>query len=723
MHDMTFADSGIKASDNLFMNPQRLNLGNSADGKGPPRQEAEALQLKLGECQRRLEQMDSLFSQLADGVFVASPDGRIIDVNPAACELLGYSKAELLSMHPWDFVMSASREDILSLINGMQTGTPVTIQRTYRSKSGAQKIMDLRLSRCDVAGRDLVIVSCRDVTEQQRLEARLRRSEKNLAEGQRLTKTGSWILDFKTGNTDWSVETCRIFGFPDPPPSPHYNEFRARVRPEDREGVDRGLRESFETGEPRPLEYVFILPDGTRKNIETISQRVRDDEGELKLIGTVMDVTERIQAAEALRFSEHLARGQLEALQQALVSLSQESEPGKFLEHVLCITGRQLGAHSISVWEMNEKVGCVDLLAVYEDGRLQVHSGGGQARPQLHFEAQTHPVWTEFFRTGERCVYGEINTDPPGAHVATDPNGPWFDWLGSAVANANAPSMINRLAASGIAAMLCIPMIISGKVTGMFSIRFKQKRLFRKEELELTRAMAHQAMLAIQLMRLSEQSRETAVMAERNRLARDMHDTLAQGFTGVIMQLEAAKGATAHGNIAEVADRIERAGELARESLGEARRSVRALRPRSLRDGKLSLALEDLLKRMTDGGDLSAEFKAEGDERTIPFDSEEMLLRVTQESLTNTVKHANARNFKATLSVSAERIQLQLVDDGVGFDPQVEHEGFGLIGMKERVDQLGGQFIIRSKPGVGTEILVVLKNQSPLHKENANEQI
>jgi hypothetical protein len=94
-------------------------------------------------------------------------------------------------------------------------------------------------------------------------------------------------LDFKTGNTDWSVETCRIFGFPDPPPSPHYSEFRARVRPEDRDGVDRGLRESFETGEPQPLKYIFILPDGTRKNIETISQPVRDDEGKLNLMGTV----------------------------------------------------------------------------------------------------------------------------------------------------------------------------------------------------------------------------------------------------------------------------------------------------------------------------------------------------------------------------------------------------------------------------------------------------
>ena len=187
-----------------------------------------------------------------------------------------------------------------------------------------------------------------DITEQKRLENRLRQSERNLAEGQRLTKTGSWILDYKTGNTDWSVETCRIFGFPDPPPSPHYSEFRARVRPEDREEVDRGLRESFETGEPRPLEYIFVLPDGVRKCIETISQPVKNHTGSvIHLMGTVMDVTERKKSQDALRAAEHLATGQLEALKKTLDALSKESEPEKFLQHVLCTIIEQLKAHSI----------------------------------------------------------------------------------------------------------------------------------------------------------------------------------------------------------------------------------------------------------------------------------------------------------------------------------------------------------------------------------------
>jgi signal transduction histidine kinase len=422
-----------------------------------------------------------------------------------------------------------------------------------------------------------------------------------------------------------------------------------------------------------------------------------------------------------IRLSEHLARGQLEALQETLASLARESEPEKFLEHVLCIICRQLGAHSISVWEMNEKPGVVEMAAIFEDGSLRLPSGEEETPPQLEFEAKEHPVWAEFFRTGKDIVYGEMVAGSPGARVATSPNGPWHDWRVNAVANSNAAKIIESLTVLGIAATLCIPMIVSSKVTGMFSMRFKQKREIRPEEIELTRAMTHQAMLALQLMRLSKQSSEAAVMAERNRVARDIHDTLAQGFTGVIMQLEAARGAATQGNSGEAFERIGRASELARSSLGEARRSVRALRPRSLRDGKLPAALENLLKRMTDGTTLSADFRIEGDERAIPTDYEEGLLRVTQESLTNAVKHANARNFKANLVVSGNKIQLQLVDDGRGFNPNVEHEGFGLVGMKERVAGMGGEFIVRSKPNVGTEILITLKLPPCSKVENGNE--
>ncbi|HLP76341.1 MAG TPA: PAS domain-containing protein, partial [Candidatus Paceibacterota bacterium] len=664
----------------------------------------------------------------------------------------------------------------------------------------------------------------RDVTEQKRLEARLRQSERNLAEGQRLTKTGSWMLDFKTGNTDWSVETCRIFGFPDPPPSPHYSEFRARVRPEDREGVDRGLSESFETGEPRPLKYIFLLPNGTRKNIETISQPVRDEAGELKLMGTVMDVTERVkveemlregeahlrkvintipglvwiartdghveyhnqrwidytgltaeqaagwgwraaihpedlpalatkwksllqsgtagegearfrrfdgeyrwflfrgvplydeagrlvrwygantdiedlkQSQEALRASEKWARGQAESLSKTLDALARESAPDRIVEHVLRTITAQLDAHSSSVWLRDEKSGLMSFEFALDVDGFKTKSDQTLAAISPSLKIEDVWPWPEIFRTSRPYVLEDIR------------EGRDFPWRA-------------RVIAQGVVTILIVPMLIGGQVEGVIGIRFTQKRTFRAEEMELAQALAHQAMLAIQLSRLSAQSRQAAVMAERNRMARDMHDTLAQGFTGVVMQLEAAKGAVATDDSSGVTEHIERASDLARSSLGEARRSVRALRPRSLLGGTLCSALEELLKRMTDGTALQSEFVVEGENRMMPPDWEEDLLRITQEALTNTIKYAEASRFIAKLGFRSGAVQLQLLDDGRGFNSIAEHDGFGLLGMKERVERMAGQFVIRSKPGEGTEIAITLAQPAATKWNHENNQV
>jgi PAS domain S-box-containing protein len=425
------------------------------------------------------------------------------------------------------------------------------------------------------------------------------------------------------------------------------------------------------------------------------------------------DITERKKAAEALRASEHLARGQLDALTRTLDALAQESDSDRLLEHVLRTIVEQTKAHSIAAWDRNEDGARFDMIAVIEDGEYQTREEAVHPARRLSMLPEHHPVWREVLRSGQHGMMNDIDKESARMCVGS---GDWHQMVEDINPDPAFTILMNHLREMGVRTVLFVPILIAGKVAGTLAIRLQDKRTFRREEIELTRALAHQAMLAIQLMRLSGESRQAAVMAERNRMARDIHDTLAQGFTGVIMQLEAARGATTQGDIAEATNRIERASDLARSSLGEARRSVRALRLRSLRDGKLFVALDGLLKRMTDGTSLNAEFHTAGDEQSIPAGYEEDLLHIAQEALTNAVKHANARNFSATLSIDADKIQLHLVDDGQGFDPQKEHDGFGLTGMKERVDRMGGEFIIRTKQGVGTEILVELKNA---HHEKA----
>src|ERR1700726_210948 len=159
----------------------------------------ERLRSELDRCTTRLQLTEKLLEHVADAVFVADLDGRMIDVNSAACSLLGYERQELLKMRPWDFATSASWEGILALIGTMELGDPVTVQRAYRCKSGEQKIVDVRLSRENHAGRDLIVVFSRDVAEQKGLELRSRQNGRNLTESQRFANPGSTAMDVTEG--------------------------------------------------------------------------------------------------------------------------------------------------------------------------------------------------------------------------------------------------------------------------------------------------------------------------------------------------------------------------------------------------------------------------------------------------------------------------------------------------------------------------------------------
>src|ERR1700674_1864313 len=318
---------------------------------------------------------------------------------------------------------------------------------------------------------------------------------------------------------------------------------------------------------------------------------------------------ERKRSAESLRASELLARGQLDALTHTLDALAQESDPDRLLEHVLRTIIEQSDALSVSVWDREPDGDSLEVFALIEDGRFQTRRGG-----TLHPEArlitlgQDHSVWKEILHTGLHAVLEDIDQPVVRMRVGLGPDATWHDVLDDADL---APALLRFKSHSremGVHTILFVPMLIAGRVSGFIGIRFSLRRGFRQEEIELTRALAHQATLAMQLTRLSAQSRQSAVMAERNRLARDIHDTLAQGFTGVIVQLEAAGEAMSQSRTARVSDHLNQAGELARESLREARRSVQALRPQALEGKQVSEALKDLIEKMTRGTTVHAEF-------------------------------------------------------------------------------------------------------------------
>src|SRR5437588_3738823 len=517
-------------------------------------------------------------------------------------------------------------------------------------------------------------------------ETARRESEAYLAEAQRLSHTGSWAWTPATGEMRyWSDETYRLLGFDPEAGPPRFEKFFGRLHPEDQDRVRELFGKAIADNADFETEYRIIHPTGEARNIHAVGHPVCDEAGRLvEFVGTVIDITESKRAEAALRASEQVARGQAETLAQSLDVLATAPEPEKFLGQMLGTIGRLLNAHSSMVWLFDQVT----------DGLILrfMATGDKAVAPDLEHPFMTDPFsWKqsamiqELLFTGGPVICEEVETDPR-LHAE------WRDYFKQ----------------TGTKRFMVVRMLTGREVRGFIGIRHADRAPYRPEQVELTQALAHQVMLAIQLNEFAEQGQRAAVFEERNRMARDIHDTLAQGFTGVIVQLEAAEDAISCGYRKEADNHLHRAGELARQSLSEARRSVHALRPRALQEHNFWDALKGTIKNTTVGTALHTKFAARGKLPILPRPWQENLLHIGQEALTNTLKYAHARNFETRLSYKARELRLELRDDGDGFKVKDQNDGVGLTGMRERVEQMGGKLKITSSRGNGTSITVLL---------------
>ncbi len=224
----------------------------------------------------------------------------------------------------------------------------------------------------------------------------------------------------------------------------------------------------------------------------------------------------------------------------------------------------------------------------------------------------------------------------------------------------------------------------------------------------------------------AKHAHQDAVLEERTRMARELHDTLAQGFAGIATQLEAAKAALANvpppsssdslaacqaqlafcqAQLEKVHSRIDKARDLARESLTEARRSVTALRLPALEAAPLSEALARFLTQRVLDTSAKSRYILEGVPHSLPAEIEHFLLRIGQEAIINAIEHAQAQEIDVMLSFEPGQLRLCVHDDGRGFNPDLPALGrFGIIGMKERAEKVQGKLTIVSRPGEGTQI-------------------
>lgn len=239
-----------------------------------------------------------------------------------------------------------------------------------------------------------------------------------------------------------------------------------------------------------------------------------------------------------------------------------------------------------------------------------------------------------------------------------------------------------------ILSLLTISMIIGAFISSIIKQSTDRQRLID----ELTRSRAN-------LMRVE---REAGRLNERQRLARDIHDTLAQHFTSIIMHLAAAK----HSNFGTVPTQVQQAEEAAREGLDEIRRIVWDMQPEQIEKASLIEAVEELAARWSAENSVQVNMNVTGTPRSLTSSAETALLRILQEAMHNINKHAQAKKVNITFSYMEDLFVMDIADDGLGFEPSKIKNGFGMKTMRDRAEELSGTLTIESEQGIGTAIAV-----------------
>ena len=409
-----------------------------------------------------------------------------------------------------------------------------------------------------------------------------------------------------------------------------------------------------------------------------------------RLVETVR--REREQAAQE-RMAE-LARANA-VIRANLERLASEPDFASFLGHVLLEATRQLRADSGGVVVSDDSGASWKKIAYVTDG--QCHTPPQPDRVPLEGS-----LLTERFGTRPEPVYLDLVREPLEL------------WPGALKAHERA----------GYVGLVICPLVFGSHNVGFFVLAFKRADAAGSERSELLVALAQQATLAIELMRLAHSAKQTAVLRERNRIGREIHDGLAQAFTGILMQLGATEELGACRKSGRLQLMLGRIRDLAREGLAEARRSVLTLSTERTRRAGLPIALQQLAERSTVPGGITVRF-GDGSGATPELngeiaadlrpEQEHELLRIAQEAVSNALRHAAARSVEITLSGAADHWLLQVADDGRGMRGGAqEHErrGFGLESMRERAAALGAQWQIESNPGKGTRIRVRVPRQA-----------
>jgi PAS domain S-box-containing protein len=610
----------------------------------------------------------------------------------------------------------------------------------------------------------------RDITERKQAEERLQRSEAYLAEGQKISHTGSWAVKFPSGELTWSREVYRIYDL-DPASAKLSQEMAFHlVHPEDRQSVkvafDRAIRDKTDYS----VEYRAILPDGSIKYLHVLGHPVLEGAGALtEYIGTVMDITERKRTEAFLREANERVEMILDSITDRFFTFDKEWR-FRYMnkhaeEHVKALgkdPARLIGKVN---WEefpadpaveeafrraMRDRVVITHehydpSLGEWVENRLYPSSGGGVAVFQRYIterkeieeklrrseaylaeaERLSHTAsWAWNVSTGELFWSKEhsriFGLDPETVKPTYEIFFQMVHPDDRSIVRLKFERAVSERADFDGEFRIVRP---DGTVRQIHSISHP---VFREGDLteyigtiidvtEQNRAEEERTQLLRRLI--------GAQGEERQRISRQLHDEMGQLVSALTVRISALKAQPGGG--AEFGEQMDALDDIARQLDAAVDFLVWELRPTVLGDRGLSVALANYVTSWTGHFSIRAELHtSEMEHERLPEEIEMVLYRITQEGLTNVAKHAKATKVDILLESRSNYVSLIIEDDGVGFDlkpalGRSERE-LGLIGMRERATLVGGVLEIESRPGAGTTIRVRIPNR-PVSGGNADE--
>jgi PAS domain S-box-containing protein len=617
------------------------------------------------------ERFRATFDQAAVGVAHIGLDGSWLRVNQKLCEIVGYTREELLQRTFQDITHPDDMEADLEHLRRLQTGeiSRYSMEKRYFRKAGSVVWIELTVSlvRAPSGEPEYFIAILENITERKRAEEALVQSEERYRAVVEQAMEGIFLCDAATGEVLESNTAFReLLGYT-------AGEVRGikihDIIDDDRESIDSNLRLILEEGSRFLGERRYRRKDGSLVDVEAAASVISYG-GRKVILDVIRDVTERVEAFRML-----------EERVTALAGISASLTVGQTMEATL-------DALATRVVKSTAAVACTVVLLNAETGMPRTAGSHGLPEGytvglQAAYRNGLRPAAMEVFRTHKPMLVRDIRQ-----YSLNEPlSSPLHRYLHEAPWDK----------------IYCVPLVYRSLALGTINLYYLPGEEPSEDESVFLGAVADQTAVAVENARLFAAAQDTAALEERQRLARELHDSVSQALYSIILGTDAARTLLVQ-DPDRVTEPLEYVLSLAKMGLAEMRALIFELRPESLATEGLIAALEKQAALVQARHELAVHMTlcAEPD---APVEVKEAVYRVAQEALNNTVKHARAERVELHLEQEAEEILLEVCDDGEGFDASGSFPGhLGLKSMRERVAHLGGTLRIESAPGEGSRI-------------------